>query len=448
MPTPLNSMTPRLFRSAGFLAAALCLTSISQAHFVWVSLRGLEKPELVAHFSEGRFDNTHAGLGEALARAEYRDASGVVALGQNGTGLSSEVPAGTELAGASLTYGLFKRGGPPALLLYDAKAATTLEAAGRKFGLETEIFAKREGAELCLTVFHRGAPEPGSEVIVIQSGRHGTDTLETNEKGELRIPFPKTPAFSARAKVARDVTGEHDGEEYQRVLRYSTLCVERLFEVAMPAGTGYEAWVRLNEADLRRERAAANVYGMKGQASASIGGRQVAMDYVFLGGQLEIFEAEGLSAAEAAWAKELVVESLSDLGSSPRFHPPTAKAHMQATGAEETTASAIVVESRGVTTLLQVEDHRVREIRSTTEAGTTVRSIATYTEGANGGALPAAETKARFDPKGVSTALIQVSRTYTQVGGTSVPATVQENWVGAAGTVVRRVTFKGVELIQ
>lgn len=459
--TPLISCRPGMaalqsLRCLAGLAALAILSESASAHFTWLSIRGHGGSELHAHFSEGRFDNTVDGLGEALYRSAYRTEAGVLSLeavehlGEN-AGFRTTLPAMEEgahptLVAGTLVYGIFGRGGPPSLLSYDSKGARTLADSARDMGLELEVFARREGDELVLFVEFRDEPLAGSEVVVVEGARGSESRFESDAKGEVRLPFPVSSAFSVRARAQEPAIGEYDGKAYERKLRYSTLCIEHMADVSIPEGTEYEAWVRLNETDVRRARSSADVFGMKGGATVRVADESVPVEFVYLGGQLEVLKAEGLSDASAALVKGAIADSLHAVRHGSRYHPPTATASIEHDHGDQ--GLVVLVEEKGRRSRLTIVEHAVKEVRTELPEGSHIVRIASYGESASGARLPHVEVHIGRGGDGAVESLHELERTFSEVSGMPVPESIRITALLPDGGDPVSVSFKDVELIQ
>lgn len=432
---------------ARFLLFALLtlagLATRADAHFLWLSIRSAETRELHGHFSEGRFDDTVPFLNATLEKAELSMAGKPLAWQIHTSGATCRLGDGADLVSGSMLYGLFGRGGGQQLLYYDAKAAWDLEAAGRRVGLAVEILAHRVEDDLTLTVLREGKPVAGSEVIVVQDGTIYGQELETGEDGTVRMVFPASPAFAVRARVREAGTGEHNGKPYDGVLRYSTLCIERLCEFRSPAGSDVEAALMLNEARLRTSRMPAGVKGIRGEVFAVIEGKRTAIDFVHLSGSLEVFEADDLAPGHAAWARRTLQESL--MGTAPLAW--FAQGPIEFTGAKPGPLGTSLRVGAGGTTV-RLKEHEVREIRSTSNGERRVRTILESMETEDGHLLPIVEMHSVFGEEGDFVSYASVQRAYTQVGAAQVPESVKETSVGAEASGVRALDFGPLELIR
>ncbi|MEM6567990.1 MAG: hypothetical protein AAF957_06240 [Planctomycetota bacterium] len=430
-------------RSILGLVAALGLALPAEAHFLWLSLRGEAERAVVLHFSEGRFDDTAPFLNPTLTKASLFHERDALLPTTEGSGYSCPVEPSVTLAGSSMTYGLFERGGPPALLRYDAKGARDLAAAGRGMNLPFEIFARRDGEDLVLTVMHVGEPLPESEVVVVQDGTLHGGEFQTDAKGEVRMPFPASPVFAARARyVDPTKTGTHDGKPYERLVRYSTLCVDRLFDVAIPDGSDPEAWLRAHEAQLRMERLPEGVRGLAGEVTANLGGKRHSIRFLMLEGRFEQFEADSLEGEDLAWARTAVSRALGAVGCHPLLgctgDVPVQQSKVD--GASFRLATSTPVE-------VLTEDHEIRTLRTRTADGDAARTILESMETESGRILPIVETVVRFQGESIA-ATASVVRTYTQVGPVHVPAEVREVVHGSPRNTTRTLTFSRVELVR
>ncbi|MEM9379991.1 MAG: hypothetical protein AAGB93_08570 [Planctomycetota bacterium] len=425
------------------LAAAIGFALPAEAHFLWLSLRGGAERVAVLHFSEGRFDDTAPSLNATITKASLFHERDALLPKTEGSGYSCPVEPSVTLAGSSMTYGLFERGGPPALLQYDAKGARDLAAAGRPMHLPVEIFARRDGSDLVLSVTHAGDPLAGSEVVVVQDGTLHGDELETDAKGEIRIPFPASPVFAARARyVDPTKKGTHDGRPYERLVRYSTLCIDRLFDVDIPQGSDAEAWLLAHEAQLRMEGLPGDVRGLAGELTARVGGQRHSIRFEMLEGRFERFETDSLEGEDLAWARTAVAGALGAVGCRPLLG---CSGEIPVRSSDVDDASFTLATSTPVEVL--TEDHEIRTLRTRTADGDAARTILESMETESGRILPIVETVVRFRDEGI-VATASVVRTYTQVGPVYVPAEVREVVHGSPRNTTRRLVFTRVEPVR
>ncbi|MDG1048791.1 MAG: hypothetical protein P8R46_01165 [Planctomycetota bacterium] len=438
---------PILTVRAALFALTACLLAVpGQAHFIWLSLRGEAQRSLVMHFSEGRLDDTAPYLTSNLAGASVFAADGgVLELSPEASGYRTDLDAPLALVGGHLVYGLFGRSGPPALLTYDAKGARTLDDAGQVLGLVAEVLAHQDGGDLVLTVLHAGVPVAGAEVKVVNDGSVSGQTLTTGEDGTARCPMPRSTVFACRALIAGDQAGEHEGEPYERTLRYSTLCVERVREVRIPEGADPEAWLALEAAHLREHRLPDDVHGIKGSVTVMVDGSRHEATFVQLSGQVEVFEVSELSTEDAVWARAALDDALMAVHQRPTFDYRRAQAlHLlaDAPGALGVT----IQDERG--SRVVVDDQLIQELRLRSGEGVQIRTFLEREELEGGRLLPTSETRVNLDAEGEIVSSATVLRAYQQVGEVFLPKRFQELQVGADATSRRELRFGVLEVIR
>ncbi|MEL6714024.1 MAG: hypothetical protein AAFP86_09630, partial [Planctomycetota bacterium] len=364
-----------------------------------------------------------------------------LALDTSGARATIEDPA---LVLGKLTYGIFDRvpSQPPALLVYDAKAAWSLEDASKRAGLEVEVCARADGDDLVLKVYDIGEPAVGAELVVEQDGSFAPTTYETDAKGEVRIPMPASPVFAARARVIWQGTGEHEGKEYGRILRYSTICIERLFAYETAEGSDYEADTMLNEVRVRAGCLPADATGIKGSATATIGGERARITFEWAPSGMVAFEASDLEGADAQWARETLVQAL-ELSAGQHLG---GGAPVSFVDVPEGGSSATLRIGDGTT--CRIEDHELREMRWTRAGVTHAMLVGEWIESEAGRILPAAETRATFSDEGSLERCVSIRRTYQTLGPTELPDVVECSTVGPTGSVRRILDFGTLDLVQ
>lgn len=398
-------------------------------------------------FSDGRFDPTLPFLTNRLEEVRVFSPDGELKLAPAGVGYSCKSGDELDLVGGHLRYGLFKRGGAPGLLIYDAKGARNLEAAGRILGLEVELLARAEGDELVLTVLDGGKPAAGSEIVVHQDGTLYPGEFETNSEGEARLPMPSSSIFAARALIKRAESGEHEGEAYDQVLRYTTLAIERLHGRTAPEGVDPEAWLRLQGMLLRQERISPTVKEVSGDLNVSIDGQRHQARFRFQPGQPLSVESENLSGESLAWVTERVSSEM---------------ARVQARSADEWLAGhktsfeasrdpligQWVSLADGHSTRLRMRDFELKECRQTLEQRAVVTHVLETMESEAGRVLPLAETEVHFDAKGMPAACYSLHRDFQLVEDAYLPAWVECSQLKAEGTELKRIGFEALELLR
>jgi hypothetical protein len=142
--------------------------------------------------------------------------------------LPGGLPAKQNVVAVESVVGPRERGGESYLLVYNAKGAASLEAAGTLLKAPAEILARREGEQLVVSVREDGWPSPMTEVFVQWPGEDDAPPVKANEAGEVRVPFPsesarRTGFVGIRAMVKEAKAGEADGKKYNAMHRWATL---------------------------------------------------------------------------------------------------------------------------------------------------------------------------------------------------------------------------------
>lgn len=218
----------------------LCLSSVGQAHFIWVLTdAGNEGGRARVFFGEAA-EPDDPDLLDRIVRAE------AWSVGRYGKPEKLPLVKGDETLEAVLseqarqnavvlkhTYGVFTRGESSFLLNYYAKAYPfalpgTWNAVEDKELLPLEIIPTRQGNTTVLQLTWQGRPSAGSEIVIVGPGI--SDRLEgtTDEAGNFRCELPASGVYSIRGKVTEDGAGEHGGEKYESIRHYSTLTLRNV----------------------------------------------------------------------------------------------------------------------------------------------------------------------------------------------------------------------------
>lgn len=437
-------MPTRTLRFIAPLLALALATPTARAHFLWLTIRGHDAEQAVLKFTEGRFDTTMPMLIPSIERAEVMTPGGALELAPGAGGLAAEAPEGMDLFGAHLVYGIFGRSTPATLLVYDAKGARHLEAAGRKLGLEVELLAHRDGNDMVLTVLDGGVPAPGAQVVIVEDGTFFEDEYETGEDGTVRMPFPTSTIFYARGRVMHEGSGEWDGNSYDGISRYATLTIERLNAPSIPSSSDIEAWLVVEGAELRREALPSDVIGVTGGVGVLLNGVRHSADFTILGGAVEVFECESLSDAERPAAIAMLERAMEPLqrpaidfrgGVTVAFGPENNRGR-----------GHHVVASDGAA--LRIREHLIEEVRRPIDGGTEVHTVAQTMESVSGRLLPIAESRVRFDATGRQSENVLITRDFSLVEDAEIPTSYREIHVGAHGTVHSELVFDTVDLVR
>lgn len=205
---------------------ALMTTQSLFAHFMFVHVIQDDEPRAEIHFSETAWDfSTNQRMIGLIADSRVWLPGQADMAGQKTMyALVAPVTANDLVACASFTYGLMTRG-DSFLLEYHAKGVSGMKAAADSVGLDAEIIATIRGSDrMVITVLFKGEPVTDAEVVVPLAGM-STDTMRTDDAGQLEIDLPRTGVFSLRAMVPEQRAGIYKGTPFEMVRHYTTLTV-------------------------------------------------------------------------------------------------------------------------------------------------------------------------------------------------------------------------------
>lgn len=217
---------------AALVAVAAAQTAV-RAHFVWATVEnGQARFALLENAGEApqpQFEKYVANLsprcdGKTLTLGAPKDGARYAVLP---TGLA----AGQGVVVAESVVGARERdGGQTYLLVYNPKGAASLAAAGTLTKAPAELLAHRDGETLVVSVRQNEWPVPQSEVWVQWPGDEAPSSVQTDLKGEARVPWPAESAqrrrggfVGIRAMVKEAKTGEAGGKRYAWLHRWATL---------------------------------------------------------------------------------------------------------------------------------------------------------------------------------------------------------------------------------
>ena len=218
------------FHASG-LAIAFLLSSLAQAHFVWVLKTG---DKVQVHFSESAdapepelLKNVAAANVWAVVPGERgRTTMKDVALTLSNDSLSGDADSKATAIVLAHDYGVVNKGEAVFRLQYLAKQHLS-PLPGQWFAvndterLPLEIMPSWNGHRLQLAVTWNGKPAPGVEVTA--AGCSLDEKLTTDDQG-LAVCEPKTDGLlSVRTKMVEQTSGQLDGKTYDSVRTYSTL---------------------------------------------------------------------------------------------------------------------------------------------------------------------------------------------------------------------------------
>ena len=205
---------------------ALMTTQSLFAHFMFVHVIQDDEPRAEIHFSETAWDfsTNQRMIGLIEDSRVWLPGRKDVTCQKTMYALVAPMTADDLAACASFTYGLMTRG-DSFLLEYHAKGVSGMKAAADSVGLDAEIIATSRGeGRMMITVLFKGEPVPDAEIVVPLEGM-STETMRTDDAGQLEIDLPRTGVFSLRAMVPEPRAGVYKGTPFDMVRHYTTLTV-------------------------------------------------------------------------------------------------------------------------------------------------------------------------------------------------------------------------------
>lgn len=240
----------------GILAA---LPVAANAHFIWATVENHQARfallENVSESPDARFERYVSKLapscgGRPISDATLKDGARYVSL-----------PNGQSVVVADSVVGAKEREGVPYLLVYHAKGADSLAAAGTAAKDADEILARRDGKSLVVTVLQNDKAAVKSDVYVKWPGDEEESPVTTDSKGEVRLPWPEKVRIAGfvgvRAMVPEAKSGELDGKKYTVIHNWTTLT----FPIDGPK-PDLAAWNLLKEAHDSRQTFGATFPGL------------------------------------------------------------------------------------------------------------------------------------------------------------------------------------------
>lgn len=218
-----------IFPAAAALLAVIAAQTAARAHFIWATVDNSGQVrfallENVAEAPDARFEKYVADLS---VRAGTRPLT--LGAAKNGARFAT-VPAGQGVVLAETIVRAKERPGsegePAYLLIYDAKAAVSLAAAGTLTKAPAELVARKEGNQLVIQVRQEGWPVPQGEVWVQWPGQTEPTSVQADIMGEARVPWPAAQQggiVGIRSRVTEPVSGEANGVKYASIHRWATL---------------------------------------------------------------------------------------------------------------------------------------------------------------------------------------------------------------------------------
>ncbi|MCW3060854.1 MAG: hypothetical protein JWQ02_2675 [Capsulimonas sp.] len=209
------------------LGALISLTALpARAHFFWASITPDPQPAFHLTFGEDSSEPISEKLMDHAKTAQAWTAAGDLKLEPKDSFLTSVLPAGAKAVAAGCTWGIVppREPGKTAFFLeYYAKAVTDFSGASETVNLPLELFARRDGAAIILTVKENNQPAVKSDIVVQVPNSNEDVKLTTDGKGEARFTPAKSGSYNVRALVEHQRSGAHNGKPYSLVKEYTTI---------------------------------------------------------------------------------------------------------------------------------------------------------------------------------------------------------------------------------
>ncbi len=210
-------------------AAALVLTAVlpaaAHAHYIWATIEnGQARFALLENIAEA----PSAPFQKYVDGLMPRSGDKTLTLGPPRSGARyAALSAGQNVVFAENIVGTRERDGDSYLLVYDAKGAASLAAAGTIVRSPAELLARREAQSLVVSLRLGGLPVRSSEVSVQWPGSPDPVSVKTDNSGEARTPWPTAPVpagfVGIRAMTTEAIPGTVMGKKYATVHRWATL---------------------------------------------------------------------------------------------------------------------------------------------------------------------------------------------------------------------------------
>ncbi len=221
-------------RVFGLILGVILATGSLQAHFVWVALGTQDSsgPQAQVYFSE----SAQADSAEFLDRltrlnAWHRTAEGEyiplklrkIERGDEGL-LTSSLPSGRGSVEADCLYGVFSHGDKLMLLHYYAKSlrSDVSDSLRRSERLDLDISPRLANGGMQLSVFWKGQPLEGSQVVVVPPKGERLE-LKTDARGMTGLKAQTPGRYEIRARWIEKKGGEFQKQKYEEARHYSTV---------------------------------------------------------------------------------------------------------------------------------------------------------------------------------------------------------------------------------
>lgn len=207
------------------VATLMALQSAASAHFIWATV---EKGQVRFALLENSSSAPAAQFEKYVADLKPRCGEKTLSLGETKDGARyATIPGGQGVVTAESIIGAKEREGQSYLLVYHAKGAVSLKAAATLTKAPAELAARKERQDLVVSLRQNGTAAAQTEVWVQWPGGEEGSSVKTDDKGDVRVPWPTSVSKSGfvgiRAMVTENKSGELAGKSYASIHRWATL---------------------------------------------------------------------------------------------------------------------------------------------------------------------------------------------------------------------------------
>lgn len=211
------------------LLAVLALTfagTSAYAHFIWATV---QNNQVRFALLENANAPSAAQFEQYVANLSPRCGNKTLKLDPPKEGARfATLSSGQNVVIGESVVGVKERDGETYLLVYHAKGAATLKAAGTGVKAPVDLRARQDGQTLIVSVKRNNQPVSESEVWVQRPGEEVPTSVKTDLKGEARLFWTTKPGqpggfVGVRAMITELKSGGVEGKAYTSIRRWATL---------------------------------------------------------------------------------------------------------------------------------------------------------------------------------------------------------------------------------
>lgn len=236
----------------GSLLGLVLMTGSLHAHFIWAVIERSDDgdPEAQFYFSETASPDSAEFL-DRLTRmqawhrtpeGEYTPLQLLKVERDDGGLLAGALTSGRGSIEAECLYGTFSHSDQTMLLHYYSKSLSSdaSEELRRSRKLDLDVSPRLADGELQVSVFWKGEPAAGSQVMVTPPDGKPLE-LKTGSNGVTRLESPPPGRYEIRARWIEDEPGWFEEERYAEARHYSAVTFDTSSSVPDDSGTSSAA---------------------------------------------------------------------------------------------------------------------------------------------------------------------------------------------------------------